>query len=263
MDIGSVCLGQNNSSEADAPRQRLFGVPVAAITMDEALAIIDESIAQNSRLRIGVVNVAKVVNMHRDSTLRESVEASDIVFADGMGIVWASRVLGHPLPERITGIDLMLGILARGTQTGLRVFCLGASEDVSLKVTSIINSRYPGVQLVGRRNGYFGEDEEGEVAEDVRKASPDVLFIAITSPKKENFMARWGGHMGVPVVHGVGGSFDVMAGKVSRAPIAIQRLGLEWLYRVAQEPGRLWKRYLVTNVLFVGLVAREFVKRGS
>ena len=116
---------------------------------------------------------------------------------------------------------------------------------------------YPSVQLVGHHDGYFDESEEEAIASQIRSLQPDILFIAITSPKKENFMARWFEHMRVPVVHGVGGSFDVVAGVVKRAPAAWQRLGLEWLYRVIQEPRRLWKRYLVTNTQFLVLLVRE------
>ena len=115
----------------------------------------------------------------------------------------------------------------------------------------------PGVVIAGRQNGYFSEEQQNQVAENIAAAKADVLFVAITSPKKEQFMAKWGDVMQVPVVHGVGGSFDVFAGKVKRAPLIWQKLGMEWLYRVLQEPGRLWKRYLVTNTLFIGMLLKE------
>ena len=175
-------------------------------------------------------------------------------------MVWASRILRKPLPERVAGIDLMYGLLERGSRHGYRVYCLGATEEVSQKVADRIGRDYPGVILAGRRNGYFADDEEESIAETIAAASPDILFVAITSPKKENFLARWSEKMGVPVCHGVGGSFDVMAGKVQRAPEIWQHLGLEWLYRVKQEPRRLWKRYFVTNILFIRMIAKEIFK---
>jgi len=239
---------------------RLFGVPIHAMTMPQALDVVHEAITRHERLQIGVVNVAKVVNMRRNPALGEDVLTSDLILADGMAVVWASRLLGAPLPERVAGIDLMFGILERGNQHGYRVYCLGATEEISATVAERIAERYPKVQLVGRRNGYFRDDESEAIAKDIADSRADVLFVAITSPKKERFLARWSAMMDVPVCHGVGGSFDVFAGKVQRAPESWQRLGLEWLYRVKQEPGRLWKRYLITNSIFCGMVFREWVR---
>jgi len=240
------------------PTQVLFGIPVEAATMSQVVQSVDAAISNRGSMDIGVVNAAKVVNMYRSKELSNSVLSSSVIYADGMSVVWASRILGKPLPERVAGIDLMHAILEQGNTRGYRVFCLGARQDVLDKVVRNFGAHYPGVTIVGARDGYFAEDEEETVAREIRDAKPDVLFVAITSPKKENFMARWSDTMDVPVVHGVGGSFDVVAGVVARAPESWQRLGMEWLYRVKQEPGRLWKRYLVTNTLFLGIVIREY-----
>jgi N-acetylglucosaminyldiphosphoundecaprenol N-acetyl-beta-D-mannosaminyltransferase len=240
--------------------QLLFGVPVEAATLAEVVESVDVAIRSRKTMDIGVVNAAKVVNMHRSDELRKSVLSSSVIYADGMSVVWASRILGRPLPERVAGIDLMHAILEHGNTRSYRVFCLGARQEILDEVVRRFGESYPGVTIAGARNGYFTAEEEESVAEQIRDAKPDVLFVAITSPKKENFMARWSGVMQVPVVHGVGGSFDVVAGLVERAPESWQRLGLEWLYRVKQEPGRLWKRYLVTNSLFLGLIVREYFR---
>lgn len=237
-------------------KQTILGVPIDALTLEKALDEIERAIAENQHIHIGVVNAAKIVNMHRNSALKEDVLASDMIFADGMAVVWASKVLGKPLPERVTGIDLMSGLLERSDRKGYRVFLLGASEEVSQEVERQIKETYPRAVIAGRRNGYYREEEEEEIALSVARAKADILFVAITSPKKEQFMARWQATMNVKVVHGVGGSFDVMAGKVKRAPEQWQKYGLEWLYRVKQEPGRLWKRYLVTNTLFIWMVCK-------
>ncbi len=242
------------------PARNILGVPIHPLTIEQALDVIDQVIHSRSRLHIGVVNAAKIVNMQRDHVLRDDVLSSGIILADGMAVVWAARLLGVHLPERVAGIDLMLGMLKRGIEHRYRVYCLGATDEVLAKVVQRIGMEYPQVQVVGSQNGYFSTDEEEQIAEDISTARPDILFVAMTSPKKEQFLARWSGRLGVPVCHGVGGSFDVLAGKVERAPEIWQRLGLEWLYRVKQEPRRLWKRYLVTNTLFCGLVLREFVR---
>ena len=239
----------------------LFGIPIYAMNMEQALACIDEAITTRKRLQIGVVNAAKIVNMQRDEMLRRDVLSSDLILADGIAVVWASRLLGRPLPERVAGIDIMMGMLRKGNERGYRVYCLGATDEVLDKVIERIRVDFPGVVVAGKNNGYFTEAEEEAVADDIAKARPDILLVAITSPKKEKFLARWSHRLDIPVCHGVGGSFDVMAGKVQRAPEAWQRLGLEWLYRVKQEPRRLWKRYLVTNTLFCSLLLGEMVRR--
>jgi len=248
-------------SQIQFPVSKLFGIPINAVTMAQVLDCIHESISRREKLQIGVVNAAKVVNMQRNPILGKDVLASDIILADGVSVVWASRILRKPLPERIAGIDLMYGLLEQGNRYGYRVYCLGATEEVSRKVADRIAQDYPRVVLAGRRNGYFTDDEEEGIAESIANSRADILFVAITSPKKENFLARWSEKMGVPICHGVGGSFDVMAGKVQRAPEIWQRLGLEWLYRVKQEPRRLWKRYFVTNVLFVKMIVKELFSK--
>lgn len=239
----------------------VLGVPVHSCTLPQVLDAVDKAIAARQNLHIGVVNAAKIVNMSRDPELRDSVLASDLILADGVAVVWASKVLGNSLPERVTGIDLMYGIFSRGNIKGYRVFCLGATEEVSARVAAVLAQDFPNVVLAGRRNGYFGVEAEEEVARQIAVAKPDVLLVAMTSPKKERFMAKWNSTMNVSVVHGVGGSFDVMAGKVERAPQMWQKLGLEWLYRVKQEPGRLWKRYLITNTLFCWMTFKAWINR--
>lgn len=248
---------------ATLPARNLFGIPVAAVTMDQAIAHVASAIDSRTPLHIGVINAAKVVNMGTDPQLRDSVLASDLILADGMSVVWASRLLRRSLPERVAGIDLMHGMLQLAHERGYRVFCLGATDDVLQKTVAEMRRLYPNAQIVGSINGYFKELDEASVAGQIAAARADMLFVAMTSPKKENFLARWNTVMNVPVCHGVGGSFDVMAGKVQRAPELWQRLGLEWLYRVKQEPGRLWRRYLVTNLAFMMLVAREAFSSGS
>ncbi len=239
----------------------VLNVPIHRLTLEQALDKIDTTIQKRKHLHIGVVNAAKMVNMRRDQLLREDVLSSDLILADGASVVWASRVLGDPLPERVAGIDLMYGMLERSNQHKYRVYCFGASEEISQEVEKQIEHNYPNAIVAGRRNGYFKPEEEAAIAEDIANAKPDILFVAITSPKKENFMAKWGKKMNVPIVHGVGGSFDVMAGKVQRAPEIWQRLGLEWFYRMKQEPGRLWKRYLTTNTIFCWMVIKALFSR--
>jgi N-acetylglucosaminyldiphosphoundecaprenol N-acetyl-beta-D-mannosaminyltransferase len=231
------------------------------MTQAEVLCRVNETIARRGRLQIGVVNAAKIVNMRRNDALRQNVLASDLILADGLSVVWAGRLLDRPLPERVAGIDLMLGMLRCGNERGYRVYCLGATNEVLDKTMSRIAAEYPNVRLVGAHNGYFTPKEESAIAAEIAAATPDILFVAMPSPKKEQFLARWGSQLGVPVCHGVGGALDVLAGKVRRAPESWQRVGLEWLYRLLQEPRRLWRRYLVTNTIFCHMVLWEFLRQ--
>jgi N-acetylglucosaminyldiphosphoundecaprenol N-acetyl-beta-D-mannosaminyltransferase len=240
----------------------LLGFDIHALRGDEVLAAVDGAVQQRSRLLIGVVNAAKLVNMRRDAVLRESVLRADMILADGMSVVYAARLLGRRLPERLAGIDLMQRMLDRSRVRGYRVFCLGARQEVLAKAVERMRADHPGLVIVGQHHGYFRRQDEPVIAEQIRASRADILFVAITSPKKEQFLARWSARMEVPVCHGVGGAFDVLAGVVRRAPVLWQRLGLEWLYRVVQEPRRMWRRYLTTNTVFCLLVGRELLGWG-
>jgi len=238
---------------------RIFGIPVDALTMEQTLAAAQEAIRERRCMQLGVVNAAKVVNMQRDARLRQAVLSSDLILADGMSVVWASRLLRRQLPERVAGIDLMMRLLDLANRHGYRVYCLGATDEVLGKVVDRIRKEYPDLPLAGYHNGYFKQHEEAAIVQDIVTSRPDILFVAMTSPKKEEFLARWSRELRVPVCHGVGGSFDVMAGKVQRAPASWQKVGMEWAYRLIQEPGRMWRRYLVTNALFTWMLWREWI----
>ena len=243
--------------------RRILGVDVHAATLRQALELCRRAALTRQPISIGVVNAAKLVHMQSDAALRESVASSDLVVADGMAVVWASRALGRALPERVAGIDLFEELLALAEREGFSVYFLGAEPDVLERAVAVARARHPGLRTAGSHHGYFRPDEEPALVEAIAAARPDMLFIGMTSPKKEIFLARHGARIGAAVCHGVGGSLDVLAGKVGRAPALWQRLGLEWLYRVKQEPRRLWRRYLVTNSQFLWLVARDVLRGGS
>ena len=246
---------------AESQPQLIFGFPLDPLTMEQVLERTHRAITERSWFLIGVVNAAKIVKMRRNPVLRSAVLEAHIIVADGMSVVWASRLIGRPLPERVNGTNLMNALLERGAERGYRFYCLGATEDANKAAVANMEARFPGVQIVGRHHGYFDRDGAEAVARDIEEKKPDVLFVGMTSPKKEDFLARWAERMQVPVCHGVGGSFDVAAGLVSRAPPFVQRVGMEWFWRMAQEPMRLGPRYLVTNTAFCVLVAREVAGR--
>lgn len=240
--------------------RHLFGLPVHAATMEQAVGWCLASVDARSRSVVGVVNVAKVITLRDQPALRSALLDCDLVLADGQGVVWASRHLRAPLPERVAGIDLFLALLDRAEARGDRVYFLGARQAVLDRMLDVVRSRWPRLRVVGARNGYFSDEEAPAVAGAIAAAAPDMLFVGMTSPKKELFLRRYGGRAASGICHGVGGSFDVLAGVTPRAPVGWQRLGLEWLYRVLQEPRRLWRRYLATNTRFALLLLRELVR---
>jgi N-acetylglucosaminyldiphosphoundecaprenol N-acetyl-beta-D-mannosaminyltransferase len=246
----------------DAPvRRRLFGIAVDPLTMDQTVANCVAATTSAGQLEIGVVNAAKMVRMRRDPALRAAVAGCDMVLADGQAVVWASRLLRAPLPERVAGIDLFLRLLAEAERRDLAVYFLGARADVLERTLAELRVRFPGLRVAGSRDGYYPDEQAPSIADAIADSGADLLFLGMTSPRKERFVAEYGKRTRASVVHGVGGSFDVIAGVVRRAPAAWQRAGFEWLYRALQEPRRLGGRYLTTNAVFVGMVVHDLVRR--
>lgn len=252
-------LRTNAGYALDTPKL-LFGLQLDPITLGEAVDRCRVAIERRNRMVVGVVNAAKVVNLVGDDVLRDSLLECDMLLADGQSVVWASRIMRQDLPERVTGIDLFESLLDLADAEHRSIYLVGATPEVIQRVAEVVKQRWPHLILAGARDGYFSDDESAGVAADIAAAKPDMLFLGMTSPKKEIFLGRFGDQMDVPVCHGVGGSFDILAGVTRRAPVAWQRVGMEWAYRLAQEPGRMWRRYLRTNTAFLGLVVMNLVR---
>jgi N-acetylglucosaminyldiphosphoundecaprenol N-acetyl-beta-D-mannosaminyltransferase len=231
-----------------------------ALTLGETVQLCMAAVEKGELLEVGVVNAAKIVNLRRDPALRDAVLGCDVIVADGQSVVWASRVLRRRLPERVAGIDLFQRLLYMAEQQGRSVYFLGARAEVLDRMVERIRVQHPGLRIAGYEHGYYSAADSAAVADAIKGSGADLLFLGMTSPKKEVFVATYGARSGAKVVHGVGGSFDVLAGVVKRAPVLWQRMGCEWLYRVLQEPRRLGGRYLTTNVAFVALVAGEWTR---
>lgn len=242
---------------------RLFGCTLYACTMDSFIANADEAMRTRRRLQHSDINVSKLVDMARDPDLRTYVADSDVVCVDGMGALWASRLLGADVPERVSGVDIMERLIRHCAEHGYRPYFLGAKDGVLLDLVATLQRRYPALDVAGYRNGYFKRDDEAQIVEDIRRSGADCLFVGISSPIKEAFLHRHRDALKVPVQIGVGGSFDVLSGHIPRAPLWMQKSGLEWLFRLLQEPRRLGPRYVKSNVAFLGVVAREFLQMRS
>lgn len=247
------------SDTKSARHDLLFGMPVDALTLSQVVARTQASLITRDRLQIGVVNAAKVVKLTEDEFLRDSLLTCDLLLADGQSVVWASRLLGHPLPERVAGIDLFVALLELADLEGHSVYLLGARPAVLDTLEEVVATRWPGLTIAGSHHGYFDPSESDVVADEIAASGADMLFIGMTTPAKEIFLGTFGDRLGVPVLHGVGGSFDVLAGVTKRAPQVWQSAGMEWAYRLLQEPRRLWRRYLFTNTVFIRQLATERV----
>ena len=237
-------------------RIRFLGSSMDATTMDETVECIKKRVKNRQFTQHVVVNVAKLVNMQNDQQLKKSVEACDIINIDGMGVVIGARLHGHKIPERVAGVDLFHNLIAMSENEALPVYLLGATSEVIIETVRRLKLQHPKLKVAGYHHGYFWDNEEA-VVNQVRTSGARLLFVAITSPRKENFINKWHDQLGVDFVMGVGGTFDVVAGKVNRAPLWMQKYGLEWFYRVLQEPRRMWKRYLVTNSIFAWYLLRS------
>jgi len=221
----------------------LLGVVFDAVTLDQAVARC-VAFCRNSRDShvVMTINASHLCMMQRDTGLALACSLADMVVADGMPVVWAIRASGQSMPERVPGIDLMDALLSAAAPNGLSVYFLGARQEVVQKLVQICRYRFPGLQIAGFRDGYFGVSEHEAIAEEIRASGAHILFIGLPSPLKEVWSERYRHQLQVPVILGVGGSFDVLAGFIRRAPRLFQLLGLEWFWRLMMEPRKLWKR---------------------
>ena len=237
-------------------KAELFGVPVDLLTIDETVARCQELIEQRRPIQHAFINAAETVMMEDVPGFRETLAACDIVNADGQSIVWAARLLGVGLSARVAGPDLMERLIDLAERQGYPVYFLGAQAEVLEEFEVAILKLHPRLVIAGRHHGYFSDD--APVVEDIRSSGARLLFVAISSPRKEFFLSQNLDRMGPLFAMGVGGSFDLVAGKLRRAPRWMQDAGLEWLFRLIQEPRRMWRRYLIGNARFLGLTLRAW-----
>ena len=245
-------------TSANPTRIEMMGCWIDNLSMEETLCRVDDFIRSGLPHQHVVVNVDKLVKAQHDEELRRIINGCALINADGMPVVWASRWLGKPLKERVAGVDLFEALMQRAAQTGWRIYLLGAREEVVSTVKTLYEAKYPGLTVAGARNGYWKAEEEAAGVAAIEQARPDILFVAISSPKKEQFLGRYQAQMKVPFAMGVGGTFDVAVGKVKRAPLWMQRSGLEWFFRFLQEPRRMFRRYFIEDMAFAGLLWREW-----
>ncbi len=241
-------------------RVRVLDCLIDNLSLKETLRVIEEFIKSGRPHQHVVINADKILRLRKSKELKQIVESCDLINADGQPIRWVARLLGVSFKERITGVDLMEELLKLSSQKEYSVYFLGARKEILREVVEIYTDKYPSLKIAGGRDGYWESDEEKKVVQDIKRTQPEILFVAISSPKKEFFIREYMNEMQVPFSMGVGGSFDIIAGIKKRAPKWMQKCGLEWLFRLYQEPRRLWSRYLIGNPIFLWLVLKEFIK---
>src|SRR4051812_25322652 len=262
--------GPSPLTNAVAPPRALasepvLGIPLAITDYDATLDWMDAAVAARHRGYLCVAAVHTVIACQDDPALRAAVAGADFTVPDGQPLVWALRALGHPLEDRVYGPELMDRACARAAKSGRRFFLYGGRNQGALvELTRMLRLRHPGLKIVGGYAPPFRELSESEydaIAADIKRSHADVVWVGVGVPKQEKWMARMRDRLEAPVLIGVGAAFDFHAGIIPQAPPLLQRFGLEWLYRLYQEPRRLWKRYARYNPLFVWEFARELAER--
>jgi N-acetylglucosaminyldiphosphoundecaprenol N-acetyl-beta-D-mannosaminyltransferase len=248
------------------PRANVLGVGVSAITMEMAVHTIEEWILRREPHYVCVTGVHGVMESQRDAALLQIHNAAGLVTPDGMPLVWLSRVMGFRQVERVYGPDLMLAVCERSATQGYRQFFYGGAPGVAEKLASRLQSRFPGLQVSGLYSPPFralSPEEDEVVVKRINALQPDIVWVGMSTPKQERWMAEHVGRLSAPVLIGVGAAFDFHAGLKKQAPRWIQQSGLEWLFRLMTEPRRLWRRYLINNSGFLWLVLLRALGKSS
>jgi N-acetylglucosaminyldiphosphoundecaprenol N-acetyl-beta-D-mannosaminyltransferase len=246
---------------------RVLGVPLGLIDYERTLKWIDAMAAEREHGYVCVCNVHTVMASQEDPELRSALLGASLNVPDGQPLVWALNALGHSLSDRVYGPELMARACARAASSGQRFYLYGGRNQAALVQLALnLRQRYPGIRIVG---GYspphrpLTDEEEAAVIAEINDASPDVVWVGIGVPKQEKWMAKLRPSLDAPLLIGVGAAFDFHAGLVPQAPPWLQRVGLEWAYRLVHEPRRLWRRYLRYNPRFVGAFARQLAEHRS
>ncbi len=242
----------------------ILGTGFSRINMEDTLKVIKRFITNGRKSQVCVTNANSLVLMQKDEEFRDITNLAGLVVADGQLLVWISRLYGEPIPERVAGPDLVYELCKISAKKGYNLFFLGSSPTTLRKMVESLKKMFPSLQIAGVCSPPFKkqllERENEKMIALINKVKPDILFVGLGAPKQERWIWKHKDELQVLVSIGVGAAFDFIAGTVKRAPKWMQKCGLEWLFRLSQEPGRLWRRYLIGNAIFVWLILKEFIK---
>jgi N-acetylglucosaminyldiphosphoundecaprenol N-acetyl-beta-D-mannosaminyltransferase len=241
-----------------------FGIKINPLTRDEFISIIESKLENGSQVVQNGVNAASIIEIVNNDFLKNAINNSDLVNIDGMSVYFALNFLGRRVPERVACPDLAEDILGLAEKNNYCLFLFGADDKSVRASKEKLIEKYPGLRIAGFRNGYFNREDEQEIVELINEANPDILFLGMPSPKKELFIEKYRDSLNFKYCLGVGGYFNILAGSTKRAPDWVQNIGMEWFYRLIQEPNRLWRRYMIGNTKFIWMVLKEkFGNRNS
>ena len=239
------------------PEIKIFNIKTHVLYKKEFVDIIKSNLKEGNQIVQNGVNAASIIGLANNKELIKAYNNSDLINIDGMSMVWALRFLGYSVPERVACPDLANDVLTLAEIENYSIFLFGAKEEsLSQSIKNLKNS-FPKLNVAGHRNGYYQASEELAIVEMINNSNPDILLLGMPSPKKELFVEKYKNQLQVKYFFGVGGFFDILSGKIKRAPLWMQKGGLEWVYRFMQEPRRMWSRYIIGNIKFIILVLNE------
>ncbi len=239
------------------PRIKILDTIIDVLDMNQTIDLVDKYVQKKIPLHLVGVNADKINELNTNNRLKQIVNSCGIINADGASVILASKFLGKPLPERVAGIDLMEHLIKLSEQKGYSIYLLGAKQEVVEKTAQVLKKKYQNIKIVGIHNGYFNESDWPQISEEIKVKNPNFIFVGITSPLKEYLVEYLQNDGNDGVFMGVGGSFDVISGEIPRAPKWIQKINMEWMFRVIHEPKRLFKRYFIGNWKFIKSVLWE------
>ena len=244
-------------SDAEFEKFKAFGLNYTNIVLDEVILKIEDFIKKNVPHSIFTTGAELIVKAHCDGNLRKVYNSADILTIDSYVSFYALKLLRKPVREPVSAVNILIRFLELTSEKGYRVYLLGAKENVLNDAVKNIKSRYHGINIAGAHHGYFDFDNDEAIVKEIISVKPDIIFVGMSSPLKESFISKNLLKMNVPVAVGVGGGIDIVSGHYKLAPKWVSKIGLEWLFRLVQEPGRLWRRYLITNLQFIWIVIKE------
>lgn len=255
--IQETILGENK-------RIIILNTIVDVLDTQQTVDLVEQYIITKTPLHLMGVNADKINEVNKNNRMKKIVNSCGIVNADGASVVLASKFLKKPLPERVAGIDLMQELIQLCSEKGYSIYLLGAKQEIVEKTAEVLKNKYSELKIVGFHNGYFNENEWSKISIEIGEKKPDIVFVGITSPLKEYLIEYLQSKGNKSVFMGVGGSFDVISGKLKRAPLWLQKMNLEWLFRVVQEPNRLFKRYFKGNYIFIkSIIIEKWFKKND
>lgn len=239
----------------------ISGIPISNIDYKEVIEEVERSISLSKPVYFVTPNIDHIVKLQKDDEFRKIYIDAVLVLADGMPLIWAAKFLGTPIKEKISGSDLFPKLCEVAVEKGYRLFFIGGRPGAALKAAEVLRDRYPDIQIVGTYSPPFrfenDREENDKIVRMIKNAKPDILFVALGTPKQEKWIYKYRNEYQVPLSIGIGASFEFLSGMVKRAPFWMQRVGLEWFWRLMMEPKRLWKRYLIDDPVFFWLVLKQ------